>query len=172
MVTLFILLVVFQLKHFLADYPLQGQYMLGKFKGGTDWILPLAAHAGVHFLFTFVIVLAYNKNIQLAVLLGVLDFGLHFIMDRIKASPEMLGKYKAISGSEYQYIQMKQMPLMTITYDGDNHKRSVDAVIHVLTEKEVKEKLDNNRKFWLSLGLDQMVHHLTHYIIIAIMVNV
>ncbi len=49
-----VLLVVFQLKHFMADYPLQNEYMLGKFKA-KGWFAPLALHAGVHSLFTCVI---------------------------------------------------------------------------------------------------------------------
>jgi hypothetical protein len=56
-------LVAFQIKHFLADFPLQGKYMLGKFKGGTDWVLPLVAHSGVHALFTLAIVLWFNPSV-------------------------------------------------------------------------------------------------------------
>lgn len=32
---------LFQAKHFLADYPLQGRYMLGKFADGKEFVLPL-----------------------------------------------------------------------------------------------------------------------------------
>lgn len=116
----FILLVLFQAKHFIADYPLQNQYMLGKFKGGTDWILPLAAHSSVHATGTFIIsILFVSFNVALS--LAVLDFVLHSIMDRIKASPNLLGRFSI-----------------------------------------------ENKYFWWSLGFDQMVHHLTHYIIIFI----
>lgn len=118
--TLFILLILFQLKHFIADYPLQGQYMLGKFKSGTEWILPLTAHSSVHAIGTFIIsILFVPFNIALS--LAVLDFGLHFVMDRIKASPNILGRF------------------------------SMD-----------------NKYFWWSLGFDQMFHHLTHYLIVFI----
>jgi hypothetical protein len=47
-----LLLAVYQLKHFVADYPLQTPYMLKKFLPGNDFIKPLSAHAGVHALFT------------------------------------------------------------------------------------------------------------------------
>lgn len=120
--TTFTLLVLFQLKHFIADYPLQGQYMLGKFKSGTDWILPLAAHSSVQATGTFMIsILFVDFNIALS--LAVLDFVLHSTMDRIKASPNMLGKFTP-----------------------------------------------DNKYFWWALGFDQMFHHLTHYIIIFIII--
>lgn len=39
MLTVFILLDVFQLKHFVDDYPMQTPYMLGKMQK-TDWVMP------------------------------------------------------------------------------------------------------------------------------------
>lgn len=89
----FLLLVVFQVKHFLCDYPLQGQYMLGKFKGGSDWVLPLASHAGVHGLFTFGIA-ACMVPIRIAVMIAIVDYAVHFLQDRLKASPNLLGRWK------------------------------------------------------------------------------
>jgi hypothetical protein len=86
------LLVIYQFKHFVADYPLQGRYMLGKFKSGREWILPLAAHATVHFAFTFAICLAVRPTFALP--LALLDFCVHFVVDRVKASPHLLGRFK------------------------------------------------------------------------------
>lgn len=83
MTTLFVLLIAFQIKHFLCDYPLQGQYMLGKFKE-KDWELPLAAHALVHAVFTFFIAAFFG--LQIAIAVALLDFGIHFIVDRIKVN--------------------------------------------------------------------------------------
>lgn len=124
---IFYLLVVYQIKHFLADFPLQGKYMLNKFQPGWDFLLPLTAHAAIHALFTFIISLSYLfhktyplMDIELPLKLALLDFVVHFTMDRIKAGPKYLGRFKDM----YNY------------------------------------------KFWWSLGLDQMVHHLTHYFII------
>lgn len=76
----------------MADYPLQGKYMLGKFKGGTEWIKPLAAHAAVHALYTFLILCFLNWKIALAA--AAFDFNAHFVVDRIKASPNLLGRFK------------------------------------------------------------------------------
>ena len=82
---LFLLLVIYQLKHFLCDYPLQTAYMLGKFKGGDEWIAPLLAHAGVHAAGTLLIGLIFAPVYGLAILLAMLDFVAHFTIDRIKA---------------------------------------------------------------------------------------
>lgn len=91
MTEIFILLVMFQLKHFVCDYPLQTPYMLGKMQR-IDWVKPLAAHAGVHSLFTFCITLIFVPSI--AIYLALADFVIHFIVDRIKASPDLGGRFK------------------------------------------------------------------------------
>lgn len=130
---IFLLLVIYQLKHFLADFPLQGKYMLGKFKAGYSWILPLIAHVFVHGLFTFIITLFIKP--KLALYLTLFDMIIHFTMDRIKASPDLLGRFQPFTKKEY--------------------KQGV-------TQQQIK----SNILFWWSLGLDQMIHHLTHYIII------
>ena len=96
--------------------------MLGKFKGGWDWLLPLTAHAAVHGGLTLGIVLLFAPRLAW---LALFDFGIHFTMDRIKASPNLLGRFKDM-------------------YD---------------------------KKFWWCLGADQMVHHLTHYTIIYVLLN-
>lgn len=90
--------VLFQVKHFLADYPFQTPYMLQKFKK-QGWILPLAAHAGVHAGFTILISIWMKPT--LAFPLALFDFVTHFVMDRIKASPDLLGRYKVLSSAEY-----------------------------------------------------------------------
>ena len=120
--TIFLLLGLFQVKHFISDYPLQNQYMLGKFKGGTEWILPLLAHTSVHAIGTFIIAIFF-VSFPLAITLAILDFCIHSIMDRIKASPDLLGRFNP----EQPY-------------------------------------------FWWALGFDQMIHHLTHYLLIAIII--
>ena len=125
---IFTLLVLFQLKHFVCDYPLQTQYMLGKMQA-TGWIQPLAAHAAVHAIGTFIITIIvfnpayYLDAVTLAVILAIVDFIVHFMVDRIKASPNLGGRFNP-----------------TQPY------------------------------FWWALGADQMAHHLTHYLFIAIIV--
>ena len=125
---IFTLLVLFQLKHFICDYPLQTQYMLGKMQA-TGWIQPLEAHAGVHAIATFLIayvvldLVYWLDNLFFATLFAILDFVIHFTVDRIKASPNLGGRFNP-----------------TQPY------------------------------FWWALGADQMAHHLTHYLFIAIIV--
>lgn len=155
--TVIVLLVVYQLKHFLADYPLQGPYMLKKFLGGWDWVKPLAAHASVHAAFTYFISITYllffpEKDPGLfygtffCLGLAAFDFTIHFTMDRIKASPNILGRFKALSAGEFKETM-------------------------ALNPKDAEVKIKGNTYFWWSLGLDQMVHHLTHYVIIWILVS-
>lgn len=99
MTTIFALLLIFQLKHFLADYPLQRGYMLRKFMK-TGWVLPLACHCAVHAVMTFAICLFYT-DLSWAVELAYFDFLIHFIMDRIKADQQLLGRYKPLTKDTY-----------------------------------------------------------------------
>jgi hypothetical protein len=133
--TIIVLLLLFQVKHFLADYPLQTKYMLGKFKE-DGWFLPLVSHAAVHGAFTFVIALHFVK-VSDAFVLGLLDLCVHYFMDRMKASPNVLGRFKPFSGE-------------------------------VNEENATPTQRRDNKLFWWSLGFDQMVHHLTHYGIIIL----
>lgn len=84
------LMILFQIKHFICDYPLQTPYMLGKLQR-TDWIKPLLAHASVHGLGTFLIVAYFN--LPIAFILAVADVVLHFVVDRLKASPDIGGHF-------------------------------------------------------------------------------
>lgn len=137
MFTTFALLIAFQIKHFLADYPWQTPAMLKKFdRDPKIWIPALSKHCGVHATLTFLICIATNW--KLAIPLAMFDFAIHFAMDRIKASPDLLGRFKCLAASEFA------------------------------TATELQK--DGNKKFWWSLGIDQTVHHLTHYAIIAILV--
>lgn len=131
MIELFTLLILFQLKHFICDYPLQTPYMLGKMKA-TGWVKPLAAHATIHALFTFIISMWFIiitlpgvGFILIPTLLALLDFTIHFVVDRLKASPSIGGRFKP-----------------------------------------------DQPYFWWALGADQMAHHLTHYLIIFILIGI
>jgi hypothetical protein len=83
-------LISLQLKHFIADFPLQNKYMLGKFKPFPDYILPLATHSTVHAIGTAILVFSFHWPLWFI----ALDFVSHFIIDRIKASPNFGGKWK------------------------------------------------------------------------------
>jgi len=91
LVIVFALLILFQLKHLICDYPLQGKYMLGKFKPYPHYVLPLAAHSLVHGLGTTIILLFASPSFWW---LGLGDFFCHFWVDRLKASPVLFGRWK------------------------------------------------------------------------------
>lgn len=183
MLLFLLVLVMFQFKHFFCDYLLQTDWMLGKFKPGVGWILPLAAHCAVHatatfllamFVYTAMLVFAFqlpwysalelivSAKMAFCFMLANFDFSVHFVMDRIKASPWLMGRWKALSASEYQAAKLSMVPkscevLLTKTDDPDTYN----------VYKTARKRLLENRLFWLSLGFDQLVHHLTHYVIVA-----
>jgi hypothetical protein len=114
---IFLLLILFQIKQFIADFPLQKEYMLRKVLPGWDFVPPLALHCAVHAVGTLLILSFVAIHLWW---LAVIDFAVHFMVDRIKSSPRVLGRYR-----------------------------------------------DQTRPaFWNVLGLDQMMHHFTHYWII------
>ena len=78
-------------KHFLADCPLQTTYMLGKSKR-VGWALPLLAHSGVHALFTLVVLLAFGVH-WLAIPAALAEMVAHFMIDRVKAHPDLGGRW-------------------------------------------------------------------------------
>ena len=120
---LVLLLVIFHVKHFFADFVFQNVYMLQKSRPGWNFAAPLAIHCGVHALLTLGVALWWNPACWW---LAIFDFVVHFIMDRIKAGPRYLGRYHDM----------------------------------------------RSKAFWLTFGLDQMVHHLTHlYICWYLLVN-
>jgi hypothetical protein len=106
---IFILLVVYQFKHFLADYPLQNEYMLGKFSTGISWVLPLATHSLVHASFTFLIALVATTGNPILWWVVLVDFVLHFTMDRLKASPNLLGRFKMHEAKFWWALGFDQM---------------------------------------------------------------
>jgi hypothetical protein len=162
MTTVFILLIVYQLKHFIADYPLQTPYMLGKFKEHPHYILPLLCHVAVHGMFTFIIVAMVRPNYAPA--MALLDMAVHFVMDRVKASPNLLGYYKPLSPQEYKDLtyQLEEMQQDTYLPNGPASQAAIECT---------KDRFRYNVYFWWALGLDQGVHHLTHYFIIYLVVT-
>jgi len=77
--TLFLLLSLFGIKHFLADFPLQFQYMVQEkgiygARGGIH-------HAALHASFTFLILIFFTDNPTYIILLPLLDGVLHYHID-------------------------------------------------------------------------------------------
>lgn len=174
---LFWLIIFSQFKHFIADYPLQNKFMLGKFKK-KGWVLPLAAHCAVHFGFTYSIAAVMTENSTFAMMMAGLDFVIHFVMDRIKASPDMLGKYKALNKFEIDYLQAL---LRDYTKEWSDYVKLRDSGTHEVRQKLAKrvqrqeeymeERWAENAKFWYALGLDQKVHHITDAVIALLIIK-
>ena len=187
MTNLFLLLVIYQLKHFVADYILQSHpFFIGKFLPGWKFVKPLSAHCGIHALMTMCIAVAWGASDEKAALLALLDFVIHFLMDRLKASPKWLGRWKALSGAEYMADHLAWSKATSVytkcmyakkSWRTEEGRLAMEAEEKDVTDKWLaatahrkKRRLHNNL-FWNCLGFDQMVHHLTHYAVIWFLVN-
>jgi hypothetical protein len=80
--TVFILLALFGIKHFIADFLMQYDYMLREkgIYGATGGI----HHALVHASFTFLILVFFCNNANTIIGLAFLDFAIHYHVDFIK----------------------------------------------------------------------------------------
>lgn len=92
------LLIFFQVKHFVADFILQNVWMLQKARPGWDFVPPLTIHSGVHGLSTVAVILYLAPHLWW---LAVMDFVIHFAMDRIKAGPRYLGRFSDVRGKAF-----------------------------------------------------------------------
>ncbi len=154
----FALLVAFQIKHFVADYILQGwplaDFMLGKFKR-KGWVLPLASHCGVHMVLTLLIVCLAGRGDLWWLML--VDGGVHFVMDRIKAHPDLLGRFKPFATAAEYMDTYRWATLPDQDVSGDKCMQNV---------YNAQRAMWNNQLFWWSLGFDQLVHHCTDLFVV------
>lgn len=74
--------VAFLIKHFLADFLLQTDWMAAGKDRPKGWLLPLAAHAGVHGAMTAALFLAVAPSLAW---LGLADMLVHGTIDRLKS---------------------------------------------------------------------------------------
>jgi len=95
---LFILLVLFQIKHFLADFVFQNVWMLQKSQPGWNFVPPLSLHCGIHAVSTLAIVLYIQPSLWW---LSLVDFAIHFVMDRVKAGPRYMGRWSDVRSHGY-----------------------------------------------------------------------
>lgn len=129
-VNIAVFLLMFQVKHFLIDFIIQiSDPEHGRKFAKTDWFFPLLKHSVQHGIGTASIVTLYlsycgvcpfsTKFVMIVLGSFLFDTIAHFSIDRIKASPNLGGKY-----------------------------------------------LYPTKEYFKYQGLDQMMHHLTHYTII------
>lgn len=95
---LFWLLIFYQVKHLIADFILQNVWMLQKASPGWNFFWPLSIHSGVHGLITLAVTLAVRPHLWW---LSIIDFAVHFTMDRIKAGPRYLGRFNDVRTKAY-----------------------------------------------------------------------
>lgn len=117
MLTVFTLLFMFEIKHFVCDFVGQNEYMLGKFKV-TGWVLPLSAHCVVNALGTAIVVLVALKGTSwvLPIIAAMIEFVTHFFIDRWKASPNYGGKYKPTEKKFWINLGIDQMGHRLVNY--------------------------------------------------------
>lgn len=97
----FILVIIFQLKHFIADFPLQSSYMLMKQRADWSFFTPLLVHSLVHATMTLAIVLWFAPSLWW---LSLVDLTVHFVLDRIKAGPKYLGRFNDIHKKSFWFF--------------------------------------------------------------------
>lgn len=123
---LLILFILFEIKHFVFDGLLQNEYHLGKFKEKFwDYVLPLIDHSmrnasGAVFAIFIYDVLLQNGDINpnYYLILYIVELILHFVIDRIKASPKLLGRYNDKGKRAFWDILMLDQMLHRLCYIG------------------------------------------------------
>ena len=80
--TLILIMFLFLLKHFLADFVLQPGWMAKGKAAKRNWQVPLVVHSAIHGLLTYALALFLAPSFWW---LGILDFSVHFAIDRGKA---------------------------------------------------------------------------------------
>lgn len=86
------LMAVLLVKHFVADFPLQTPYMLQKGKR-EGWAVPLLAHCTVHGAMTLALLMIVGAGLPLALSCAVAEAAAHFGIDRLKAHPDLGGRW-------------------------------------------------------------------------------
>lgn len=83
-----LLLLILQVKHYLADYTFQYPYMYMNKGNEVGWFSALRDHALVHALFTFIVFVGFVGiyiNVFSLIALVLFDYVTHMVIDRWKA---------------------------------------------------------------------------------------
>jgi len=96
---LFLIFVLFQFKQFFCDFAWQTSKMvMMKASPRWDFAPALAAHAGIHAAITLLIILVLKPHLWW---IALIDFTIHFLVDRVKSGPKYLGKFNDITRHSY-----------------------------------------------------------------------
>lgn len=114
MIEIYLLITAFVIKHFVADFVLQYDYMV-KQKG--QWMQPGGLHhVGIHAAGTLFILLPFGVGLITMLMAAIIDAVTHYVIDWTKQQAN------------------KGLPM-------------------------------TSRKFWLLIGLDQMMHYLVYILL-------
>jgi hypothetical protein len=147
MPVVYIVIALFALKHFLASYPLQCSYTV-KGLGSSGWFKPMLARCSIQSACTALLALGYwmktgaGINVTLLVAVMGLDFVSHFLIDRMKVSPEFLGRYQVASPQE--------LAQMAVDYQSKD----------IAVVKAAQAESDSNKYFWWCDGLCHLLYGL------------
>lgn len=103
-----ILLALLLVKHFLADFPLQSQSMVAGKGQRHDWWDHLIAHCCVHWILTCAILWCF-VDIVMAAQFATIDGATHFIIDRLKAHPDLGGRWKPADKAFWNALGLDQL---------------------------------------------------------------
>ena len=136
------LLVLFQAKHFWCDFILQTDYHLGKFRPGWDFVGPLASHAAVHAYGTAMVLIIYDMAYRGVSGVSLMTMAVLAVIDLV---------------AHFCIDRFKASPRWCGRW------KALSAGQYVLA---TASRRSENRKFWSALGMDQALHHMTHYFFI------
>jgi hypothetical protein len=154
--SVYIVIALFALKHFLASYPFQCSYTVKGLQQDPGWLVPMLARSSVFGVLTAALVAGYwmyaghpiNWVLLAAVSLG--DMASHIVIDRIKVSGDMLGGFQVASPQEIS--QMK------IDYQSKD-----PAVV-----KAAQAESDSNKYFWWVDGACHLAYGLVGIYIVSL----
>lgn len=111
--TVFLLLALFGIKHFIADYLMQFEYMLREkgIYGATGGI----HHSLVHASFTFLILVFFCTDANVLIALALLDFAIHYHVDFFK---QQLNKNLTTADRNFWVLLGLDQALHYLTYIG------------------------------------------------------
>lgn len=95
MTGIFILAVIFEIKHFFCDWVFQTDYIVAGKGREKGWLMPLFVHSFIHHaLATFFIMMAFSRSMTVGLIAALVDGFSHLIIDRIKSNPNGFGRFK------------------------------------------------------------------------------
>lgn len=145
MPVVYIVIALFALKHFLASYPLQTSYTV-KGLSSSGWFVPMLARCGIQAGCTMLLTLGFwykmgaSFNGMLLVSVMAIDFVSHFLIDRMKVSPEFLGRFQVASPQELAQMQI------------DYTSKDPGVVVAAQAES------DSNKYFWWADGFCHLLY--------------